>query len=70
MLDQNTNRHFLVDTGALYSILPHQFSLPATGPMLFGPANQPIPCWGERLVQLRFQDQTFSWKIFLANVAF
>ncbi len=70
MLDQVSNRRFLVDTGASYSILPHRSSLPASGPKLFGPAGQPIPCWGERLVQLRFQDLDFSWKFLLADVAF
>ncbi len=70
MLDQISNRRFLLDTGAAYSILPHCSSLPASGPMLFGPAGQPIPCWGDRLVQLKFQDQDFSWKFLLADVAF
>jgi hypothetical protein len=45
MLDQITNRRFLVDTGASYSILAHCSSLPATGPKLFGKAGQLIPCW-------------------------
>jgi hypothetical protein len=40
------------------------------GPKLFGPAGQPIPCWGDRLVQLKFQDQIFCWKFLLADVAF
>jgi hypothetical protein len=70
MLNQVSNRRFLVDTGASYSILPHRSSLPASGPKLYGPAGQPIPCWGERLVQLRFQDLDFSWKFLLADVAF
>jgi hypothetical protein len=70
MLDQISNRRFLVNTGASYSILPHRSSLPASGPKLFGLAGQPIPCWGDRLVQLKFQDQDFSWKFLLADVAF
>jgi hypothetical protein len=58
MLDQNTNRRFLVETGASYSILPYHSSLPAKGAKLFGPAGQLIPFWGfwgEHLVQLHFQ---------------
>ncbi len=70
MLDQVSNRRFLVDTGASYSILPHLSSLLASGPKLYGPAGQPIPYWGDRLVTLRFQDQDFSWKFLLADVAF
>jgi hypothetical protein len=70
MQDQITNRRFLVDTSASYSIIPHRSSLPATGPKLFGPAGQLIPCWGDRLVQLQFTDQDFSWDFLLAGVAF
>ncbi len=36
MVDHISNRGFLVDTGASYSILPHRPSLPAAGPKLFG----------------------------------
>jgi hypothetical protein len=70
MLGHNSNRHFLVDAGSSYSILPHKSSFPATGLKLFNPAGQPISGWGGRLVQLRFQDQNFSWKFLLAKVAF
>ncbi len=44
MLDQISNRRFLVDIGASYSILPHRSSMPAAVPKLFGPAGQLIPC--------------------------
>jgi hypothetical protein len=66
ILEKISNRHFLVDTSASYSILPHR----SLDVWLFGPAGQLIPCWGDRLVQLRFQDQDFSWKFLLADVAF
>ncbi len=59
-----------MDTEASYSILPHRSSLPASGPKLYGPAGQPIPCLEGRLVTLKFQDQDFSWKFLLADVAF
>jgi hypothetical protein len=70
MLDQHTNRSFLVDTRASYSILTHKSSLPAMEPKLFSLAGQLLPCWEDPLVQLRFQDQDFSWKFLLANVSF
>jgi hypothetical protein len=70
MQDEISNRHFLMDTGASYSILPHCSSLPAMSPKLFGLAGQLIPCWGDRLMQLGFQDQDFSWKFLVADVAF
>jgi hypothetical protein len=40
MLDQNTNRPFLVDTG-VYSIIPHHSPLPITSPKRLGTAGQP-----------------------------
>ncbi len=47
MLDQNTNRRFLVDTGASYNILSQHSSLPATSHKLFGQAGQPIISYRE-----------------------
>ena len=70
IVDSSNNRRYLVDTGASYSILPHKSPLPATGPKLFGPGGQPIRCWGERAVNLTFQERAFSWKFLLADVAF
>jgi hypothetical protein len=45
--DEISGRRFLVDTGASSSIWPYSSILPASGPWLFGPAGQPINCWGE-----------------------
>jgi hypothetical protein len=59
-----------VDTSASYSIIPHRSSLPAMVLKLFSPAGQLIPCWGDRLLKLRFQDQDFSRKSLKADVAF
>jgi hypothetical protein len=64
MLDQNINRRFMVNTGVSNSILLHQSSLPVMGPKLIDPGRQPIPCWGESLVQLCFQDQVFFGNFF------
>jgi hypothetical protein len=44
--DQLTHRRFFCDTGASYSILPHQSFAVASGPSLHGPAIRPIKCWG------------------------
>jgi hypothetical protein len=38
--DQLTHRRFLCDTGASYSILPHQSLAVASGPPLHGPAGR------------------------------
>jgi len=37
LVDQRTSRHFLVDTGASYSLLPHRSTLLATGPRMANP---------------------------------
>jgi hypothetical protein len=68
--DEISGTRFLVDTGASFSILPHRSPAAAKGPRLFGPAGQPIACWGERLLHLRFQGRDFSWPFLLAAVDF
>ena len=50
--DQLSNRRFLVDTGAAYSILPHHSSSQPTGPPLAGPDGHPLACWGDKPVHL------------------
>jgi hypothetical protein len=50
-----------MDTGASFSILPHQSHLPASGPKLEGPAGLPITCWGDTAVRLKFSSQLFQW---------
>ncbi len=70
ILDENSGTRFLVDTGASFSILPHRSLAAVSGPRLFGPAGQPIACWGERLLHLRFQGRDFSWQFLLAAVDF
>jgi hypothetical protein len=68
--DQLTQRRFLVDTGAAYSVFPHSSTSPPRGPALSGAAGQPIPCWGERHFRLSFGDQLFDWPFLLAAVQF
>ncbi len=67
--DQLTDRRFLVDTGAAFSILPHHSSNPATGQGLVGPSGSPIRCWGESAVKLKLAGQHFTWKFLLADVS-
>jgi hypothetical protein len=68
--DQFSQRRFLVDTGAAYSVYPHSPPSFPGGPALSGAAGQPIPCWGERQLQLSFRGQVFSWPFLLAAVQF
>ncbi len=68
--DQLSQRRYLVDTGAAYSIFPYSSSSPACGPALSGPTGQHIPCWGERQFTLSFNNKQFSWPFLLAAVKF
>jgi hypothetical protein len=67
--DQLTGRRFLVDTGAAFSILPHQSLKPAAGQGLVGPNGSVIRCWGESVVKLQLAGQHFTWNFLLADVS-
>ena len=66
--DQLSNRRFLVDTGAAYSILPHHSSGQPTGPPLAGPDGCPLACWGDKPVQLLLDGRRFQWTFLLTAV--
>jgi hypothetical protein len=68
--DQLSQRRYLVNTGAAFSIFPHSSSSPACSPALSGPVGQHIPCWGERQLTLSFNDKQFSCSFLLAAVKF
>ena len=68
--DQLTNRRFLVDTGAAFSILPHHSSVQPSGPHLIGPNGVPIACWGDKPVQLVLDGRRYQWTFLLAAVQF
>ena len=70
VVDTSTNRRFLVDTGAAYSIFPHFSSSPPRGPSLAGPAGGVIPCWGEKQLTLTLDGKQFKWVFLLAAVHF
>ncbi len=70
IVDQISNRRFLIDTGASYSIFPHKSSAPPSGPSLKGAAGQFIPSWGEKAVTLSFHGKKFKWTFLLAAVSF
>jgi len=68
--DQLTGRRYLVDTGASFSLVPHQSRAPTCGPRLVGPNGAAINCWGETTLQLRFSNRTFQWRFMRAAVTF
>jgi hypothetical protein len=65
-----SKRRYLVDTGASFSIFPHQSSATPCGPLLTGPSGKRIPCWGEREIELSFHGRLFRWTFLLAAVQF
>jgi hypothetical protein len=70
LTDELSGRRFLVDTGASYSIFPHQSSQPVCGPVLKGPGGQIIACWGEKQLPVQFSGRCFTWTFLLAKVEF
>jgi hypothetical protein len=66
--DQLSNRRFLVDTGAAFSVFPCTSASSPSGPALAGAAGQPIPCWGEKQLLLSFSGKAFIWSLLLAAV--
>ena len=71
IIDQLTDRRYLVDTGASYCLVPHKSTKPpAKEPRLIGPNGSLIRCWGEERRRLRFSGRTFEWTFLQADVAF
>ena len=66
--DKLSGSLFLVDTGAEWSLLPHQSSSPSSGPQLQGAASCPIASWGFKQVDLLFGSDNVSFNFLLAGV--
>ncbi len=64
--DDISNRRFLCDTGASYSIFPHHSDTPPWT----GPGGQRIPCWGEQERTLQLGQSSFQWIFILEDVQF
>jgi hypothetical protein len=70
VVDSLSQRRFLVDTGAAYSIFPHTSTGQPSGPALQGSGGQAIPCWGEKELELQIGVRLFMWTFLLAKVDF
>jgi hypothetical protein len=70
IVDQLSNRCFLIGTGASFSIFPHNSSASPSGPNLRGTAGQLILCWGEKTLTLLLHGRHFTWSFLLAVVSF
>jgi hypothetical protein len=70
IVDETSQRRFLVDTGATYSIFPYSSPGKQSGPRLTGADGLHIPCWGERRLSLTLHGHLFVWLFLLAKVQF
>ena len=66
--DDDSKQQFLVDTGAVCSVLPHRSNAQPAGPQLSGADGRPIPTWGTIRRRLSFGLRTFFVTFFLAAV--
>jgi len=70
LVDSSSRTQFLIDTGSVYSLLPHSSTSPASSPALVLADKSLVKCWGARSVQVRVQNRIFHWNFLLAAVAF
>jgi hypothetical protein len=70
IVDETSQRRFLVDTGDAYFIFPYSSPGKQSGPRLTGADGLHIPCWGERRLSLTCHGRLFTWPFLLAKVQF
>ncbi len=68
MQDGDSKQQFMVDTGAVCSVLPHRSTAQPAGPQLSGADGRSIPTWGTIRLRLSFGLRTFFVTFFLAAV--
>ena len=61
---------YLVDSGAVYSAMPHTSEDPPSGPRIAAADGSPIPCWGWENVVISCNGKQFNWRFLKAAVAF
>jgi len=70
LVDRVSGREFLVDTGSVYIILPHQSTEPPRGPAIMAADRTSISCWGQQQMTINTEGHSFKFVFLLANVAF
>ena len=70
LVDEASGDKFLVDTGAVFSVIPFSSAEPPSGPRITTADASPIPCWGWKERRLQAGGICFSWNFLLAKVAF
>ncbi len=66
--DDESKQQFMVDTGAICSVLPHRSQAKPTGPPLSGADGKDFSCWGLIRRRLTFGLRTFFVTFLLAAV--
>ncbi len=66
--DDDSKQQFMVDTGAVCSVLPHRSKAQPNGLQLSGANGRPIPTWGTIRRRLSFGLRTFFVTFFLATI--
>jgi len=70
LLDESNSVSYLVDTGAVFSVVPFKSTLPPTGPKISAADGTPIPCWGWERRVITAGGRQFEWSFLMAAVAF
>ena len=70
LVDEATGDSFLVDTGAVYSVLPFTSSEPPFGPEISSASGTAIPCWGRVEWAIQTGSNTYVWNFLRAAVSF
>ena len=66
--DDESKQQFMVDTGAICSVLPHRSKTSPTGPLLSSADGKAIPCWASVRRRLTFGLNTFFVTFLLAAI--
>ena len=70
LVDEATTDQFLVDAGAVYSVIPHSSSEQQSGPRITTANGKPIPCWGWTERAIKAGGRVFKWHFLKAAVSF
>ena len=70
LVDDATGTSYLVDTGAIVSVIPYQSQEPASGPAITAADGKPIKCWGREDRVISAGNRKFQWSFLRAAVAF
>jgi hypothetical protein len=61
---------YLIDTGTVYSVIPHTSTAAPSGPAITAADGTAIPCWGWKDITVTAGGRVFRWRFLLAAIAF